>query len=151
MSKTIAISALITFTTVPFILRYFLRKKYQKLYDSLEEDDDKSYYECIFFDYKNFYCKPHLINRQDCGDHCSYTQLERLLHYIGSAKKSISMCVYMVTLKQVSNELVNASHRGVTVRFITDKAMGKTTPAQSNLNYLEKHGEKCYFTFTIPT
>ncbi|XP_050301474.1 mitochondrial cardiolipin hydrolase-like [Anthonomus grandis grandis] len=143
MTKKLAISLLITITTIPLILRYFLKRKYEKLARQLYQKDDTSYYECIFFDYKNFRCKPHLINKEECGDNCSYTRLRRLLHYIGSAKKSISMCMYMLTLQQVCSELVKASERGVTVRLITDKIMVKTSAAGSNIQYLQKHGVIC--------
>lgn len=45
-----------------------------------------------------------------------------------------------MTLKQISNELVKASRRGVKVRIITDRTMGKTVPSQSNLHFFEKNG-----------
>ncbi|KAL1516653.1 hypothetical protein ABEB36_000536 [Hypothenemus hampei] len=140
MSNIIAVSLSLTLTVIPIFLRYFVKKHYEKLLKDLDQPDNNCYYECVFIDYKNFYCKPHLINRQECGDHCSYTQLKRLLHYITSAKKSVSMCMYTLTLRQVTEELVKVSQKGVTVRLITDKVMAKTTPVQSNLNHLAKYG-----------
>ncbi|CAG9770940.1 unnamed protein product [Ceutorhynchus assimilis] len=140
MTKILLCGILLSLTAVPLILSYVLKRKYRQLTLQLQKQDDTSYYECMFFDFNNFCCKPHLINKEDCGENCSYTRLQRLLRYIGSAKKSISMCVYMITLQQVAKELAEASSRGVNVRVITDKTMGKTVPSQSNLQFFKKNG-----------
>lgn len=130
----------VSLTIAPFVLQYILQKRQQKQLQSLKEINNRSYYECIFIDYKNFGCRPHLINREECKPHCAYSYLKRLLHFLASAKTSISMCMYMLTLKQVTAELVNAHKRGVSVRLITDKGMSKTVAQQSNLAYLRKNG-----------
>lgn len=130
----------VSLTLAPLVLHYILEKREQKRLQSLKEINNQSYYECIFVDYKNFGCRSHLINKEECGPHCAFSYLERLLHFLASAKTSISMCMYMLTLKQVATELVNAHKRGVTVRLITDKGMSKTVSQQSNLAYLRKNG-----------
>ncbi|XP_060534635.1 mitochondrial cardiolipin hydrolase-like [Cylas formicarius] len=138
MKKFICVSIFFTFSTVPLIISYFLSKRYRKFTSKLQNADDNSYYQCIFFDYKNFNCRTHFLNKNECGDACSYVHLIRLLKFIESAKHSISMCMYMLTLKQVSTVLVNAARRGVNVRVIMDKAMSQTTPTLASLKDFDK-------------
>ncbi|XP_030751481.1 mitochondrial cardiolipin hydrolase-like isoform X2 [Sitophilus oryzae] len=140
MSKIIFVTFLTIFTSIPLFLRYLCMKKYERLKAKLREQEDESYYECIFFGPTNFSCRPHLIGKQDCGDYCSYTYLQRLIHYLNSAKSSISMCMYTLTLNQIAAILVTASQRGVRVRLITDKTMSKSTVSKDIFGGLKKNG-----------
>ncbi|XP_066155070.1 uncharacterized protein [Euwallacea fornicatus] len=127
-------------TALPIFLHYILKKHYQRLLEDLNKPDFDSYYECIFIDYKNFNCKSHLIKLTECGESCSNTHLKRLLHYIASAKKSLKLCMFMLTLKQITTELVSAHRRGVKVQVIADRGMSKNDTVQSNLEYLKENG-----------
>ncbi|XP_066250255.1 mitochondrial cardiolipin hydrolase-like [Euwallacea similis] len=127
-------------TALPIFLHYILKKRYQRQLQDLNKPDLDSYYECIFIDYKNFNCKPHLIKLTECGENCSTTHLKRLLHYIASAKTSVKLCMFMLTLKQVTAELVGVHKRGVKVQVIADRGMSQNAAVQSNFSYLEENG-----------
>ncbi|KAH1008856.1 mitochondrial cardiolipin hydrolase isoform X2 [Dendroctonus ponderosae] len=118
MSNKLNISVFIGIISAPIVLCYFLKKR-------------------------NFCCKPHLISKQECGYICSYTRLERLLRYIGSAKKSISMCMYMMTLQQIKDALISAARRGVLIRFVIDKVNSRNCHVKLNLDHLSANGVVC--------
>ncbi|EEZ99465.2 Mitochondrial cardiolipin hydrolase-like Protein [Tribolium castaneum] len=82
---------------------------------------------------KNVMCSSHFNTHTACEDNCSVTHLNTLLRFLGSAKYSISLCMYMVTLKQVTDELIKAEDRGVKVRIITDHVMYKMERSKTKL------------------
>lgn len=140
MFSKLKISILIGISA-PIILRYLVKKRYKQLVIDLKNlPKETTYYECMFFDYKNFQCKPHFVNKQECGNICSYTRLKRLLRYIDTAKKSISICMYVMTLKQINDQLISAAKRGVLVRLIIDRVNSKNPHVKLNLDHLSANG-----------
>lgn len=129
----------ITFCALPLALHYFLKRRYKKLIENLK-DEDNYYHQCIFINMRNFGCKQHLVNKNECSDYCSYSQLKTLINFISSAKLSICLCMYTLTLKQINIELVKAHKRGVNLRIITDQVMLKTDAANFNFSILKEKG-----------
>nr|CAI5858747.1 unnamed protein product [Callosobruchus analis] len=129
---------LATLTFVPLIINLILHKRYQRLRKALK-CREKFYYNVIFMDMRNFDCKQHLIHRKECGNSCSYVQLQKLLHFVASAKISICVCMYMLTLKQFSHELIKAHKRGIKIRIILDLVMSKTEASQFNIMEFIQH------------
>lgn len=149
MARVVIGALWVVVTTLPFVLRYFLKQKYENLNKKLQNQEDESYYQCIFFGSRNFRCKSHFLEKSDCGEFCSYTQFQRLLHYIASAKKSVSLCMYILTLKEVQTALIQLSRKGVKVRIITDKVMSKTKVAQDLFAGLKKSGKSLLIIITL--
>ncbi|KAF7283744.1 mitochondrial cardiolipin hydrolase zuc [Rhynchophorus ferrugineus] len=140
MSKVVLGALWVVLTTLPFFLRYVIKQKYEKLRKALQDQEDDSYYQCLFFGPKNFSCKSHFYDKKECGEFCSFTQFERLIHYIVSAKKSVSLCMYILTLKQVQTSLIQLNRKGIKVRIITDKVMHQTKVAQELFAGLKENG-----------
>ncbi|XP_018576423.1 mitochondrial cardiolipin hydrolase-like [Anoplophora glabripennis] len=130
----------ITFCALPIALHYFINRKYKKLLANLNLKDEDYYHQCLFIDMKNFKCKQHLINKDECCDHCSYNHLKTLINFISSAKLSICLCMYTLTLKQINVELIKAHKRGVNLRIITDQVMLRTETAKFNFAKLKDNG-----------
>lgn len=131
-----------TITVLPLLLKYLLNRRYRKLLQLIEAQDEADcYYQCIFINMDHFSCRPHLLERVVCGPNCSYGHEKRLLSFIVSAQKSICLCMYIMSLKQVNYELIRAHRRGVNVRLITDKGMLRTDVMQNNVRYLQQNGE----------
>lgn len=124
-------------TVIPYVIGQFLgcchkrRMKRMDLEAAMEKEKDPNYYHCIFINPENFNCRDHIIENESCGETCSAAYLQKILHLLRSAKLSISMCMYHLTLKQVSQELINARRRGVLVRIITDTATFQITSSKA--------------------
>ncbi|CAH1963003.1 unnamed protein product [Acanthoscelides obtectus] len=124
---------LATLTFVPLIINLILHRRYRRLKKALK-CQEKFYYNVIFINMRNVDCKQHLISRKECGNSCSYVQLQKILHFVSSAKVSICVCMYMLTLKQFSQELIKAHKRGVKIRVILDLIMANADAAQYNIS-----------------
>lgn len=64
--------------------------------------------------------------------------MDRLLHYLNSAKYSLDVCMYVFTNMDVANILLKLRYRGVAVRVIIDADMAFA--AGSHVRRLEKQG-----------
>ena len=62
--------------------------------------------------------------------------LQRLLAQIRSAKKSLDICVFLITSHHLAEEVINRIKKGVTVRIILDDSSGTFLPGMSR-NLLE--------------
>ncbi|KAG5897143.1 hypothetical protein JTB14_020872 [Gonioctena quinquepunctata] len=141
MNKFLNTLLIITFSSIPILLNVILKKKFKNSLKPKDEDD--FYHQIIFVDMNNFNCRQHLLDRKECGEKCSFAYQKTLQNFISSAKVSICLCVYMLTLKHLNYELIQAHKRGVSVRIITDRVMLQTKPAQINFKKLTENGI-CY-------
>lgn len=115
----------VSLSALPIIITYFIKQRHRKrlktILQFIKKREDAFYYHCIFFSVnENASCKQHVFDGVDCGETCSYSHLQTVLKFIASAQYSISMCMYHMTLRQITDELINARDRGVRVRLITD-------------------------------
>lgn len=130
----------ITFTTI--VLKYLIKLRHKKRHKILEEDLNAQYYhQCNFINMKQFNCRPHLLEVKECGDFCSLVYEKEIRSLIASAKISVCICMYIISLKEVIFALIRASRRGVEVRVITDKVMLKTDVMQRNFAKLKNLGK----------
>ncbi|XP_023027938.2 mitochondrial cardiolipin hydrolase [Leptinotarsa decemlineata] len=141
MNKFLQSVLFFTFSSLPFFLTYILRKKFDVSLKSKNEDN--FYHQMIFIDSKNFGCKQHLIDKKECGENCSFTYQKTLQNFLSSAKVSICLCAYMLTLKHLNYELIQAHKRGINVRVITDQVMLQVKPVRDNFEKLKENGI-CY-------
>ncbi|XP_044271723.1 mitochondrial cardiolipin hydrolase-like [Tribolium madens] len=124
-------------TAIPVILNYLIKRRHKFKLKKLQDEkweQDRNYYHCIFITMKNMKCLSHFNSGAECeDDNCSITHLNTLLRFLGSAKYSISLCMYMLTLRQVTDELIKAEDRGVNVRIITDNVIFKMQNSKTKL------------------
>ncbi|KRT78710.1 hypothetical protein AMK59_6403, partial [Oryctes borbonicus] len=82
-----------------------------------------TWYKFIFITQENFGCLEHLRQEVSCGDKCSHNYLQTIKEHLHSAKVSISLCIYHITLDSIFEELTDAHSRNIIVRIITDREM----------------------------
>lgn len=56
----------------------------------------------------------------------------RMLRYLQDAKESLDVCIYLLTVRDISNQIVKAHNRGLKVRVITDEDMANGSGSQIN-------------------
>lgn len=56
----------------------------------------------------------------------------RMLRYLQDAKESLDICIYLLTVRDISNQIVKAHNRGLKVRVITDEDMANGSGSQIN-------------------
>lgn len=129
----------ICLTLSTYIVKLFIKWRYEK---RLQEDNNSQYYhQCKFINMNQFNCRPHLLEGTQCCEDCASVYEKEILSFISSAKLSICMCMYMISLKEVISALIKASKRKVKVQVITDKVMLKTEVIQRNMKRLEEKGK----------
>lgn len=130
-----------TFTILPLVMvRYIKSNNNKKNIKSKKSDDFDEFYDFILITHKNRNCEQHVAQKSICGHHCSALQLKKIVNYFGHAKNSISVCMYVLTLRDITFELINCHKRGIKVRIITDNEM---IPCSSTcLNKMKQYGKK---------
>jgi phosphatidylserine/phosphatidylglycerophosphate/cardiolipin synthase-like enzyme len=129
----------VSVAVIPAIINYFVKWRYKKKLKELKlrkNKFDNSYYHCIFWTMENTKCREHMLNSIECGNNCSVTYLETIIRLLSSSKLSIALCMYHLTLKQITDALIEANNRGVNVRIITDAITFKMQ--HSKLKFLQK-------------
>lgn len=125
-------------TLLPLALTYYLNSR---LDCNLSDED--YWYDFIFITHKNANCFKHVRFKEPCSDYCSAVQMEKIKKLFSGAKSSISLCIYLLTLEEVANELIACHRRGVRVRVITDYEM---IPCGNNaINNLKRNGNHFLF------
>lgn len=114
-----------------FLLDRFLKNRAVHLKDNYE-------YKCVFTDAKNIKCREHIDIGIACGPCCSQKILQDIVKYILSAKESISMCMYLLTLREITAALVACHKAGKQVRVILDDEMCGCSLSQGRI--LLRHG-----------
>lgn len=134
---------LICITIAPLLLQLFMKWMFKKKLQQLQDEDSDSdyYHQCKFITMKQFNCRAHLLKEQECSEYCSSIYEKTILSFISSAKMSICLCMYMVSLKKICFAMIKASKRGVKIRVITDKIMLKTDVMQINFERLAECGK----------
>ncbi|XP_023953293.2 uncharacterized protein LOC112057035 [Bicyclus anynana] len=105
-----------------FVYKHF-RKKYKKA----------AINEVIMFSYGTTGVKRSKLSR------CLISpSMERLLYYLSSPRRSIDICMYVMTNVELTNEILKLAIRGVRIRVIIDADMAFSNG--SSLKRLEKQG-----------
>lgn len=69
----------------------------------------------------------------------------KMIKYVEGARKSLDICLYLLTCEDLCNSILNSFKRGVCVRVVTDCDMSLSTG--SKMNELRKRG-LCFTYFT---
>ncbi|KAK7507741.1 hypothetical protein BaRGS_00000706 [Batillaria attramentaria] len=117
--------------------RMYLRWKNRSLKstDKSESRKDGDVMEVFFFPDKEIPCKVHFLSETRCfKDSCKYshrkTSLSELYRYLGSCRRSMDVCVFVMTCVDLADIVVSMRQRGVAVRVITDDEQEKITGSQ---------------------
>ena len=83
------------------------------------------HFETLFFpDEAGLPCRNFLNNRKCNRRNCSFahkpTSLYRFIHTLRSARSTLDICIYSLSLDDVAQEILQCHKRGVRVRVITD-------------------------------
>ena len=81
--------------------------------------------EVFFFPDKEIACRTHFLSETRCyKDNCKYshgkTSLSELYRHLSSCRKTMDVCVFVMTCVELVGIVLTMHHRGVTVRVITD-------------------------------
>lgn len=128
-----------TFTTLPVILSFYIKHRNK----NVTEPDKSDTYDFILITHKNRDCESHVKLRTICSEHCSTLKLKKLVLFFAGAKNSISICMYLLTLKDIVDELISCHKRGIKVRLITDHEM--IACSLFGLNRMKDAGKKTAF------
>lgn len=71
--------------------------------------------------------------------YCMVKHIDRMVEIINAAQQSISLCMYMFTVKELSIAIIKAHERGVYVRVIAESSMAFSSGSQ--MRYLSDAGE----------
>lgn len=119
------------FTFAPLLLHSYYKRKLLSIKEN--KGNTSSYnYMCIFITPANAYCRQHIFKKNPCRNTCSSNYLQFMVNFINAATESISICVYLLTLQEISEALCNAHMNGVLVRYIGDQEMSTCTGSQIN-------------------
>jgi len=85
--------------------------------------------EVIFFPdtkiYKNSFASSYIIDKS--------SSIHRVLQVISSCQRTLDMCLFLVTLKDITSIVISLISRGVTVRLITDNNNLEVPGSQVNM------------------
>lgn len=118
-------------TISPLVIKYFL----EKIYNTTKCLSVKDYNSCgtLFTTLKNYKCRTDIFQKVQCSRTCSYAYLIRIINCIENATKSISLCVYLLTLNEICSALIRATSRGILVRLISDNEMMEMQATKKNI------------------
>ncbi|KAJ8318461.1 hypothetical protein KUTeg_003552 [Tegillarca granosa] len=90
-----------------------------------KKEDKKCITEVLFFPDLKVACKAHFTSIEGCNNrHCRYTHsgnsLSRLYNYLTLSRKSLDVCVFVLSCADLADILILVHKRGVMVRIITD-------------------------------
>ncbi|KAI4499495.1 hypothetical protein M0802_005391 [Mischocyttarus mexicanus] len=127
---------LITLTSITFTSK-FIWQRYKKLSNlnkqsnilerQSSELNSSSNSECImeilFFTEDSVLCRMH-INSNKCEKlDCPVANLNKLIVYLNSAKRTIHVCMYLFTCEILAKTIIAAKKRGVVIKVIADGCM----------------------------
>lgn len=76
------------------------------------------------------------------NDSCARRLMNKIVHYINSAKKSIHVAMFSLNNRQLANIIINANKRGVKVYIVLDKLKSKDQNLQ--YNRLQEAGKRTF-------
>ncbi|XP_075224303.1 mitochondrial cardiolipin hydrolase zuc [Lycorma delicatula] len=105
-----------------------------------KKDNDKvEINEVLFFTGDRAVCRKHINIRKPCHQNgCAYNFLSKMVKYIEGAKKTLDVCLYLLTCEDLCNSILSSFKRGVYIRVITDCDMSLSTG--SKMNEFRKRG-----------
>ena len=101
-------------------------RQHRRPRDSESESKDKrDIMEVLFFPDKEVACKTHFLSDTRCFKrNCKYshgkTSLSELYRHLSSCRKTMDVCVFVMTCEELVGIVLSMHHRGVKVRVITD-------------------------------
>ncbi|KAG8234118.1 hypothetical protein J437_LFUL010965 [Ladona fulva] len=99
--------------------------------------------EVLFFPDKGIACSAYFDQKSGCNmPNCSYTHeitnLRRVIERLRTSKKSLDVCIFILTCYEIGQEIVNLKRKGVKIRIIVDYEMANSSGSQIEL--FRKHG-----------
>lgn len=124
----------IVLSQIVFKLLNYWRQPRQKKSEN-ESRNQHEINEAYFFPDKDVACRTHFLGESRCFKvNCRYshgtTSLSELYRYLNSCRKTMDVCVYVMTSVDLSSIVLAMHKRGVSVRVITDDEQEKIAGSQ---------------------
>lgn len=105
--------------------RLYLRWRQRHTAQTETRKDGSDVMEVFFFPDKDIPCRVHFLSDTRCfKDNCKYshgnTSLSELYRHLGSCRRTMDVCVFVMTCVDLVDIVIKMHQRGVTVRVITD-------------------------------
>ncbi|XP_013415912.1 mitochondrial cardiolipin hydrolase [Lingula anatina] len=116
----------VTLELLYYTWNYFKRNHRHKHGKTKPKQQQKNiFHNVLFFPDQHIACKEHFNSSDGClRSGCKYahseTSLTHMLSYLRSARKTLDLCVFVITCHELSDTVIALHERGVTVRVITD-------------------------------
>ncbi|XP_011315039.1 mitochondrial cardiolipin hydrolase [Fopius arisanus] len=121
-------------------LAWQLWKKY------FRENKDSNYKiitEVLIFNSEGADCRTHSMTNMSCGiSHCPVRNVRKLLSFFDSAKKTLDICIYILTSKDLTDAIIRAHERGITIRLMVDSIMSENSACSFQLTRIRRAGIK---------
>lgn len=114
------IATFTSLTLFPLLLEFFLRKRETEISIA---DRNKHSYKCTFTSATNAQCRQHVYNNAPCAAHCSALVLKDIVNFISTATESVSICIFLLTSREICDALIEHHSQGKQVRAIVDQRM----------------------------
>ncbi|XP_046398977.1 mitochondrial cardiolipin hydrolase [Ischnura elegans] len=136
-NSKLKILAAITVTAVGSEIIYYAFKKLRRIPKAKVEN------EVLFFPDKGIACPAFFEKKSGCNQNmCSYihemTNLRRVIIRLRQAKKTLDVCIFILTCQEIGQEIVNLKRNGVKIRVIVDYEMANSTG--SRIELFRRHG-----------
>ncbi|KAJ9585259.1 hypothetical protein L9F63_002959 [Diploptera punctata] len=89
----------------------------------------------MFFTDKGVECKDDCYKKNICSkkEGCAYQNLRRLVNLFESSTKTLDICIYLLTSKQMAEAISKVKRKGVKVRIIADGDMSFCSGSQIDI------------------
>ncbi|XP_015116833.1 mitochondrial cardiolipin hydrolase [Diachasma alloeum] len=99
--------------------------------------------EALIFNCESAQCREHAMRQVSCEiPHCPGRNIKKLVHFFDSAKKTLDVCIYILTYKDISDAIIRAHKRDITIRLIVDSGMSETSGCSTQLTRIRRAGIK---------
>ncbi|XP_005092871.1 mitochondrial cardiolipin hydrolase [Aplysia californica] len=117
------------------IYRKYKRKSKHRKENESKSRLSKSSLQVLFFPDKDVACRDYFISGDGCfKSNCQFshskTSLSELCKHMMSSQRSLDVCVFVITCRDLADILLKLHRRGVKIRIITDKGMLHTDGSQ---------------------
>ncbi|XP_024937704.1 mitochondrial cardiolipin hydrolase [Cephus cinctus] len=121
------------------VVSEFVWQLYKRHRDAAKSET--AVHEVLFFSEESALCRPHVNTRIPCRKpNCAVAALQRIIAHLNSSKKTLDICVYLMTCEDLARAVVNAHKRNVTIRIILDATMAENNGGRNPILMFHKAG-----------
>lgn len=92
--------------------------------------NDKDINEVIFSNNRSACCTGNKSDSKCRSSYCMARHIDRMVEIINAAQHSVSLYMYILTIKELSDAIIKAHERGCLVRVVSESSMAYSTGSQ---------------------